>query len=294
MNLNHKHFLMTMSNFLTTNSKPKSVYMKKNSTPTLGQSCCEAHSLILGKTKNHLLKTTLLLLVGLVSFSKLSAQYSGTISIPSGSFTGTNALGRFIDSLNEYGLSGNLTVNVTAPQTVPTGGYSLGSGATFSGNPGINATMAGRTLTFNGNGNTITAAVGTNTVTTTVTFTAILDFMWLLRGIDNVTINNFNFVDPASNSSTLQQMEAAIAMCNLDAVAPFDGCQNIRITNNTFNLSNINGGSAAIQAIPHTRGSNTFIAWAADGDRHRDIHVTGNTMIEGFSFFYFRAPNNNL
>ena len=48
-----------MQKYLTPSTKPKSVYMKKNSTPTLGQSCCEAHSLILGKSKNHLLKLDL-------------------------------------------------------------------------------------------------------------------------------------------------------------------------------------------------------------------------------------------
>ncbi|MBL7790296.1 MAG: T9SS type A sorting domain-containing protein [Chitinophagales bacterium] len=267
--------------------------MRKNSTPTVCQRAITACLQTTGKSFNTLLKTTLILFVGLVSFSKVSAQYSGTITIPSGSFTGTGALGVLIDSLNEYGLSGNLTVNVTAAQTVPTGGYILGTGATFLGNPGINATMAGRTLTFNGNGNILTAPVGTLSNTTTVSFTANIDHMWVLRGIDNVTINNFSFVDPVSNTTTAQQMEAAILLCNLNGAAPFDGCQNIKITNCSFNMSN-NGGSAAIQAVPHTRGTNTFLNWSADDDRHRDIQVTGNTMIEGFSFLWFRGPSNNV
>lgn len=266
--------------------------MRKNSTPTVCQRAITACLQTTGKSTNILLKTTVLILVGLMSFSKVSAQYSGTISIPSGSFTGTGALGVLIDSLNEYGLSGNLTVNVTAAQTVPTGGYILGTGATFLGNPGINATMAGRTLTFNGNGNILTAPVGTLSNTTTVSFTANIDHMWVLRGIDNVTINNFSFVDPVSNTTTAQQMEAAILLCNLNGAAPFDGCQNIKITNCSFNMSN-NGGSAAIQAVPHTRGTNTFLNWSADEDRHRDIQVTGNTMIEGYSFLAFRASSND-
>ena len=142
--------------------------MKKNSTPTLAQSCYTALNLTRGKSNNTLLKTTLLLLVGLVSFSKISAQYSGTISVPNATFSN---LGVLIDSLNQYGLSGNLTVTVTAAQTAPTDGYSLGSTT-------LNSSMTGRRLTFNGNANTITASAGTRSVTTTVSFTGIFDFIW--------------------------------------------------------------------------------------------------------------------
>ncbi|MFN7424503.1 MAG: hypothetical protein ACK5QP_14020, partial [Chitinophagales bacterium] len=242
--------------------------MKKNSTPTCSQISCTAGDMN-AKNSQLLLKTTLLLLIGILSFSNISAQYSGTITIPSGSFTGTSALATFIDSLNVQGLGGNLTVNVTASYTAPTDGYSLGSAA-------LNSSMAGRTLTFNGNGNIITAPVGTRSVTTTVAFTGILDFIWCLRGTDNVRINNFTFLDPSSNATAAQQMEAAVAMFNFNATGTFDGCQSISITGNTFNMAN-NGGSAVIQAMPHTRFSNTTLGWGAIEDKHRDITITGNT-----------------
>jgi hypothetical protein len=262
--------------------------MKKNSTPILGQSCGAAMSSIPRKSKTPLLKTTLLLLIGLVSFSTISAQYSGTMSIPSGSFTGTNALGVLIDSLNVHGLSGSLTVNVTAAYTAPTDGYSLGSAT-------LNGSMAGRTLTFNGNGNTITAPVGTRTFTTTVGFSGVFDFIWCIRGTDNVTINNFTFLDPSSNTTTAQQMEAAIAMFNLATAATLmDGCQNITITNNTFTLSDINGAGAAIQAIPYTRFSTAVNTWADYNDIHRNLTITGNTMTEGYTFFRCRTGTTNF
>jgi hypothetical protein len=262
--------------------------MKKNSTPTLDQSCCTAPFTTSRKSNNTLLKTTLLLLVGLVSFSKISAQYSGTISLPSGSFTGANALRDMIDSLNQYGLSGNLTVNVTAAYTAPTDGFSLGSAA-------LNNSMAGRTLTFNGNGNTITAPVGTRTFTTTVGFSGVFDFIWCIRGTDNVTINNFTFLDPSSNATTAQQMEAVIAMFNLGTTASsMDGCHNIRITNNSFNMSNINDRGSAIQAIPFTRLNATSNTWADFLDIHRDLTITGNTMVEGYTFFRCRSATTNF
>ncbi len=261
--------------------------MKKNSTPTLGQYCCQVMTMTKGKTNNTLLKITLLLLIGLVSFGKLSAQYSGTITLPSGNFTGANALRDLIDSLNAVGLSGNLTVNVTTAYTAPTDGFSLGSTT-------LNGTMTGRTLTFNGNANTITAPVGTRTFTTTVGFSGNYDFIWCLRGTDNVIINNFRFLDSTTNTTAATQMEAAIAMFNLNGSGTFDGCQGIRITNNTFVLATLNGASAAIQAIPFNRFSTTSLTWAADDDRHRDITVTGNTLLEGYSFLAFRSATNNF
>jgi hypothetical protein len=279
---------MHMQKNYTPNTQPKSVFMKKNSTPTLGQYCCTATSMTQGNLNNKLLKTTLILLIGLVSFSKMSAQYSGTITLPSGSFTGTSALATFIDSLNAFGLGGNLTVNVTASYTAPTDGFSLGSAT-------LNSSMTGRTLTFNGNANTITAPVGTRTFTTTVGFSGVLDFIWCIRGTDNVTINNFTFLDPSSNPTRVEQMEAAIIMFNLGTTATsMDGCHNIRITNNTFNLSNINGAGSAIQAIPYTRFNATVNTWADFLDIHRDFTITGNTMAEGYTFFRCRTGTTNF
>jgi DNA mismatch repair protein MutH len=240
-----------------------------------------------GKTNNTLLKITLFLLIGLVSFGKLSAQYSGTITLPSGNFTGANALRDLIDSLNAVGLSGNLTVNVTTAYTAPTDGFSLGSAT-------LNGTMTGRTLTFNGNANTITAPVGTRTFTTTVGSSGNFDFIWCLRGTDNVIINNFRFLDSTTNTTTATQMEAAIAIFNLNGTGTFDGCQGIRITNNTFVLATLNGASAAIQATPFNRFNTSTLTWAVDDDRHRDITVTGNTLLEGYSFLAFRSATNNF
>jgi DNA mismatch repair protein MutH len=240
-----------------------------------------------GKTNNTLLKITLFLLIGLVSFGKLSAQYSGTITLPSGNFTGANALRDLIDSLNAVGLSGNLTVNVTTAYTAPTDGFSLGSAA-------LNGTMGGKTLTFEGAGNVITAPVGTRVYTTTVGFSGNFDFIWCIRGTDNVTINNFIFTDPSSNTTTTTTMESAITLFNLGTAAPMDGCQNIRLTNNVFNLSNLNGALAAIQAIPFTRFNATANTWADFDERHRDFTITGNTMNQGNTFFRCRSNTTNV
>lgn len=262
--------------------------MKKNSTPTTCQKAIAAVMQTTGKSSSTWRQTAMVLTIALLSYTQLAAQYSGTITLPSGNFTGTNALRDLIDSLNAFGLNGNLTVNVTAGYTAPTDGFSLGSAT-------LNGTMAGRTLTFNGNGNTITAPLGSRTFTTTLGFSGNIDFIWCIRGTDNVTINNFTFLEPSSNTTTSQQMEAAIAMFNLGTTAAsMDGCQNINITNNTFTLSDINGACAAIQAIPYTRFNTTVNTWGDFNDIHRNLNITNNTMTEGYTFFRCRTQTTNF
>lgn len=221
------------------------------------------------------LLTYSLVLTMLLCIGQIRAQYSGTISVPNTTFTD---LGVLIDSLNQYGLSGNLTVSVTAAQTAPTDGYNLGSVT-------LNTSMAGRTLVFNGGGNVITAQVGTRTTTSTVGNTGAIDFMWGLRGTDNVTINNFVFTDPTTNNTTTMMMEAAVACFNWNGSGgTADGCKNIFVTNNTFNFQNLSTYSNCIWVTDYLRWSTGIATWSTYGDRHSNINITGNTMNEGYNF----------
>lgn len=61
-----------------------------------------------GKNSLNPLSILLLALMTVAGMGKLQAQYSGTISVPNATFAN---LGVLIDSLNQYGLGGNLTVN---------------------------------------------------------------------------------------------------------------------------------------------------------------------------------------
>ena len=82
--------------------------------------------------------TLALLLITLIS----RAQLSGTIAVPSVSYPDLAAV---ISALNTQGVSGAVTINLSAAQTAPVGGYLLGS-ATL--NASVNAT---NTITINGN-----------------------------------------------------------------------------------------------------------------------------------------------
>jgi hypothetical protein len=249
-----------------------------------------------------------LLMIIFVAVGQLKAQYTGTLNVPSTSFP---TLKVCFDSLNQFGVGGSVVVNVTAPQTI------VGTGNTATwilGSAVLNnslTSVAGRTLTLEGNGNVITAHTGnlTSTITPTFTTAILVDQMWAILGTDNLTINNFVFTDPTTNTTANTAIEIAIGFHNRTAFAgTADGCQNVTISNCTFNFNDIASNAQAISASPHNfnpTGTFTTIFWTAENDRHRNFNLFGNTFnncfaaarIAGvsnlYSFSRFRFNNNS-
>ncbi|MBL7790675.1 MAG: hypothetical protein JNL75_12670, partial [Chitinophagales bacterium] len=218
--------------------------------------------------------------------SHILAQYSGTISVPNATFSNLAVL---VDSLNTYGLSGALTVNVTAAQTAPTGGYVLGN----TGSALLTTLSATNTLTLNGGGNTITSFTpGTRNVTGTTT--GQIDAIFNLVGVDFVTIRRFTFSENSANTNNTQAMEAAIALFNLGSAAgSAGGCHYITIDSNVVNFTNFAStgeGGFAFAAYPFVYNTTTAATWTANSaDIHRSLTVSNNTINQGYNGVLFRG-----
>ncbi len=244
------------------------------------------------KNKNHSYsKFFLLAFVALANMqNSLTAQYSGTISIPNGTFAN---LGVLIDSLNQYGLNGALTVNFTATQTAPTLGYQLGSAA-------LNASMSStNTLTFNGG--TINAYTGGTRTGTAITFGTSTtygsnDAIFVVRGTDFVRFTSMTFNENAANTNNASGMENAIAFHNLaGTTGAMDGCQNIQITGCTFNMNDFaSSNQYVIYAVNTLYSATTNLIWSANGDIHRDFTINNCTFNNGMSHIMIKGSYDNL
>ena len=225
--------------------------------------------------------TLALLLITLIS----RAQLSGTIAVPSVSYPDLAAV---ISALNTQGVSGAVTINLSAAQTAPVGGYLLGS-ATL--NASVNAS---NTITFNGNSNVITASAGTVSLTSTLaTGTSSHDVMFAVSGTDYVTFNGLVFTEPSTNNSVIFAMEVAIGFYNLNTTGGADGCQNITVNNCTFNMTKFGQAGAAIVAMPIKYGVSATAIWSTMADRHRDFNITNNNFASVYSGFFIRGLSGN-
>mgnify|MGYP000341673610 CR=1 FL=1 len=225
--------------------------------------------------------TLALLLITLIS----RAQLSGTIAVPSVSYPDLAAV---ISALNTQGVSGAVTINLSAAQTAPVGGYLLGS-ATL--NASVNAT---NTITINGNSNVITAPAGTITNSSSLATTnGFADAIINVSGTDYITMNGIVFTEPSTNNTVVLAMEAAVAFYNLNNTGAADGCQNITINNCTFNMTKYGQAGAAIIALPMKYGVSTASTWAAMEDRHRDFNITNNNFASVYSAFFIRGLSGN-
>ena len=225
--------------------------------------------------------TLALLLITLIS----RAQLSGTIAVPSVSYPD---LASVISALNTTGVSGAVTINLSAAQTAPVGGYLLGS-ATL--NASVNAS---NTITFNGNSNVITASAGTVSLTSTLaTGTSSHDVMFAVSGTDYVTFNGLVFTEPSTNNSVILAMEVAIGFYNLNTTGGADGCQNITVNNCTFNMTKYGQAGAAIVAMPIKYGVSATATWSTMADRHRDFNITNNNFASVYSGFFIRGLSGN-
>ncbi len=229
------------------------------------------------------MKNKYLLLAMALLFSNItSAQLSGAITVPTNPQFPT--LKAVVDSLNLYGLSGPVTINITAGETAPSGGYVLGTTGSKL-NSGANAATADRTITINGRGNTITANMGNST----------LDGIFTIAGVDYVTIDSLHLNDP-NTGSALEAMEWGYGLLKHSSTLPYDGAQHITIRNCNISLNTLASGAKAIYSANHTISSSTALfgsaAIASDANSHNafvnnliteciyGVHIAG--MAAGF------------
>jgi subtilisin-like proprotein convertase family protein len=216
-------------------------------------------------------------LITLIAIST-QAQVTGTKNIP-GDYA---SLAAAITDLNTNGVgAGGATINVLAgyTETAPTGGFLLGSTT-------LNASLsAANSLVIQKSGiganPLLTAPVGTSTA---------VDGIFILTGTDFVTIDGINLNDP--NTGTPASMEWGYALLNLNAVAPFDGCQNVTIKNCTITLNRTNpNASFGIYANHHTTASTTALILSSTSDLHSNNKFYSNS-ISNVSFGIFMTGYN--
>ncbi len=185
-----------------------------------------------------------------------------------------------IDSLNTYGVgAGGVTINIVAghTETAPVGGYVLGSSVL---NPSLGSTknlvIQKSPLTVGANP-LFTAFVGTNTAT---------DGIFILAGVDYVTIDGINLVD--TNTKAPGSMESGFALVNFSGTAPFDGCQHNTIKNCSVTLSKVASNvSIGIFAGHQTATSNAALTLTSVGDLHSNNKIYSNTVTKAAIGIYF-------
>ncbi|PZF70867.1 Ig-like domain-containing protein [Taibaiella soli] len=183
---------------------------------------------------NYCTRIAAVALLTLVGSSQTYAQLSGTVTVPSTTYPDLSSV---VTALNTQGVgTGGVTINVTASntQTAPAGGYVLGSAT-------LNASVSSaKTIVIHGNGNTINAFMGTGTT----------DGFFKIAGTDYVAIDNFWFAESSANTTATTQMEWGVALLKLNNTLPYDGCQNVTVTNCHFAMGTA-AVSSAIYAANH-------------------------------------------
>ena len=177
-----------------------------------------------------LLFVTLLLNCRLTSFGQLS----GTVTVP-GTFS---TIGSVILSINQFGISGPLLVNVAAghTETASVGGYSLNS---VVGSSTLN------TLIFQKSGVGINPLIVAPAGGTATPGSARQDGVWRFIACDNITIDGIDITDP--NTSNPATMEYGYGFFKEDQ---YDGCHNNTIKNCTISLKRINNAVSTLTTFP--------------------------------------------
>ncbi|MEI2750090.1 MAG: PKD domain-containing protein [Ferruginibacter sp.] len=175
-----------------------------------------------------------------VDNSPLNGNY--TIGAGPASCTNYISFASAINDLNTRTISGNVRFDVAAgyTETVPVGGLALGSVA-------LNATVAGRTISFLKNGVGANPLLSSYTGGTATPSTNASDGIFSLRGVDNVSIDGIDLLDV--NTTNPATMEYGYGLFKLSAS---DGAQNNTITNCTITLNRVNNGS---NVLPMFEGS---------------------------------------
>jgi trimeric autotransporter adhesin len=182
------------------------------------------------KQKLHLL--VFLLALGFNSF--VNAQVTGIKTIP-GDYATIQAA---IIDLNTVGVgAGGATFNIAA-------GYTETATAALVLTVATNTTSVSRPLVFQKSGTganpLITAFTGTSTT---------LDGLFILNGVDYVTLNGIDLQENAANTTPTTQMEFGYALLKTTAT---NGCQNNTIKNCVVTLNKTNNATLGIYAANHT------------------------------------------
>ena len=210
------------------------------------------------------------------------AQLSGTVTIPTTpKFPNLKAV---VDSLNQYGVSGAVVIDVTADQTAPAGGYVLGMPGSAL-NAGNNATSATKTITINGHGHTVTAYTGTGTT----------DGIFIIAGVDYVTIDSLHLNDP-NTVSGVEAMEWGYALLKHSNTLPYDGAQHITIRNCTISMTTLATNATAIYMGNHSPSGSTPLSgtMATIYDANRNNIFTGNKIIKCIRGIYMNGLTGNI
>ena len=202
-------------------------------------SSCGQHSGFKLIARVSLLTSILFATAGLNS---LYAQLTGIKNIPGDYATVTAA----VTDLNTQGVgAGGVTINVAA-------GYTEVLTAPLVLTIATNAPSATKPVTFKraagmGANPLLTAPVGTTTT---------LDGMFILNGVDYVTIDGIDLQENAANTTTTQQMEWGYALVKTGVT---NGSQNNTIKNCTVTLNKANTASVGIYIGNHLSTSLTAL-----------------------------------
>lgn len=150
-----------------------------------------------------------------------------------------------IDSLNTYGVTGPVTINLTAGavnETAPAGGYVLGSIA-------LNTLITTRTsatnsVTINGNNNRITANSGSGSH----------DAIFTIQGADFITIDKLHLQESSANTTATSMMEHGYSIVKMDNS---DGCKTVSVLNSNVTLNTAN--TTAASGVSHLGSAGIFV-----------------------------------
>jgi hypothetical protein len=232
------------------------------------------------------MKKVYFLLLLILSAATTNAQVTGTKVIG----VDYPTIAAAITDLNTVGVgAGGATINVPAgyTETAPLNGYLLG---TTLLNGSLSVTNP---LTFQKSGAganpVITAFTGGSSTTT--------DGIFKIAGADYVTIDGIDVKENVANSGAAL-MEWGYAMVNLNAAAPFDGCQNETIKNCVITLERTNpNASMGIYSGHHIATVNTALTLTVVGDAHSNNKIYSNNISNvGFAIFLagYAAPSTVL
>ncbi|MFN5347875.1 MAG: beta strand repeat-containing protein, partial [Bacteroidota bacterium] len=205
------------------------------------------------------------------SFTFAGSALNGTYSIGAGcgSFP---TVASAITHLNNYGVSGNVTINVPAgyTETAPAGGYQLKMCA-LAANLQTGPTQ---TLTIEKSGSganpVLTAPVGASTT---------IDGIFVITGADNVTINGINLTEAAGNTTATTRMEWGYAVLKCDGN---NGANDVTITNCNIALAAAFTAGNGIYVANHdnlstTGFTNSTYTTTAQAARNK-VSITNNTI----------------
>jgi hypothetical protein len=207
-----------------------------------------------------MLKNVLIIVLSCLT-QVIYAQLNGTVTVP-GTYP---TLAAAINDLNSNGISGVTTIEVSANQTAPSGGYV------------INA-VAGSSVT-----NTLTIkAIGAIVLTAPTGTSTTIDGVIKLNGADNLTIEGFTIAENALNTTQTTQMEWGIAALN---VSTTDACQNITIKNCSINLNGAveNANEVGIYAVHHSITSIFALRPTSASGAFSNLKIVGCTIDNAYT-----------